>query len=100
MSGQARLSQIADFNELASTDTVSLRFEGQGQGRNQQLNGNAEANASDFLTSTMTLPVSFDPVEENGRSESGFNESGDFATVARETGIIIEKAGELVRIKI
>lgn len=95
------------FTEVANTETVSFRFEGQGRGRAQQFNPSLETNTPNPTTGAVTLPVTFTPLNETNETGLNFNETGfnfnqgdEFVTGVGETGIVIEKTGGTVRIKI
>ena len=88
------------FTEVATTETTSFRFEGQGRGRMQQFTPTFETNTPNPTTGALTLPVTFMPFNETNETEFNFNEGGQFVTNVGETGIVIEKTGGTVRIKI
>jgi hypothetical protein len=99
--GQVRATDLAEkFGEVTSSETASFRFEGQGRGRTQQLTQSLESNLADPLTGALTLPVGFTTLGETTATEFGFNEGGQLVTSTTETGIVIEKTGGTVRIKI
>jgi hypothetical protein len=93
-------TQTEPFTEVATTETVSFRFEGQGRGRAQQFNTSLETNTPNPTTGAVTLPVTFTPFNETNETEFNFNQGGEFVTHVGETGIVIEKSGGIVRIKI
>jgi hypothetical protein len=93
-------NQTEPFGEVSNTETNSFRFEGQGCGRRQQFNPQFENNTPNPQTGALTLPATFTPFGETNETEFNFNEGGEFVTNVGETGIVIEKIGGTVRIKI
>jgi hypothetical protein len=97
--GGLRRGQLKEFNELATTENVSFRFEGQGQGRRQQLNTMFEHRPNP-MTGALTLPVTFATPIETAETAINLTEGGELITTLPEAGIVIEKTGDTVRIKI
>ncbi|MEW6212058.1 MAG: S8 family serine peptidase [Acidobacteriota bacterium] len=92
-------SRIDKFSDVAATETASLRFEGQGMGRSQQLLPGLGLNMSNPLTGATSLPVAFETTEAV-ESTLGLGGNGEFVTTVAEKGIVIEKTGDTVRIRI
>ena len=90
----ARNLPLRDFSEFANTESVSYRFEAQGRGRRQQLPEDLRLNESNPQTGAQILPVTFAAAES---ATEDFSSNGNGSSAS---GIVIEKTGETVRIKI
>lgn len=90
----ARNTPLREFSDLARTESVSYRFEAQGRGRRQTLGDELDLNGRNPHTGALILPVSFAAAEP---AVEDFGDSGNGLSAA---GIVIEKTGETVRIKL
>lgn len=105
VNGNAARRRIEKFSDVATTENVSHRFEGTGRGRSQQfdaltLGAETELGQPNQTSGALTVPVSFLPLNELSGSEPGFSGGTEYTTQLSESGILIEKTGNTVRIKI
>lgn len=105
VNGNAARRHIEKFSEVATTENVSHRFEGMGRGHTQQLDAsvpgaNTELGLPNPKTGALTLPVSFMTMTELNGGDFGLNGGTEYVSQLSDSGIVIEKTGNTVRIKI
>lgn len=101
--GNLTRQRAEQFDEVATTENVSFRFEGRGHGLAQQLDQSASGSLTELNlphpeNGALTLPVSFIPTNEFGMTESNVNGEPGLSTQLSDSGIVIEKTGNTIRV--